>query len=82
MITCPHGYARPTQCTDCMLDGPVVEPPKPVTWTETEYVRTANYPARCSGTGCGEPVVASVDRIRLWTSSDDETVWLHDGCTR
>lgn len=80
-LVCPHGMGKPTSCVECMLDGPVVAPPRPVTWTATDYTRTAIYSATCRG--CDDPVVADVDRIRLWTASDTDiaSLWLHDGCT-
>lgn len=46
---CPHGFPKPANCVECMMDGPV----GPVTPADTQRLRadrtrTAMYDGRCA----------------------------------
>lgn len=47
-MACPHGFASPGSCIDCMDEGLLPPPPKPAAAT-VEYLFTARYPGHCDG---------------------------------
>lgn len=47
--SCPHGYASPASCVDCMLDGPVAPArPDPAQRLVTSSWTTARFAGRCA----------------------------------
>lgn len=72
-MNCPHGFEKPTQCIDCMEDGPVVEPP---TWKRIGAVFSATFAGECP---CAKPIELG-DWIRRWDLGTERTVYTHQGC--
>lgn len=60
MTTCVHGMPSPTSCIDCMDEGALPPPPKPVLHA-TGPTFTARYGGRCLV--CDRPIRAEVDQI-------------------
>lgn len=73
-LSCPHGYASPKSCIDCMEDGPV-ELPK--AWQRVGDPFTAHYFGRdCP---CGR-LVEEGQTIQRWDLGDEATVYTHARC--
>lgn len=74
MAECPHGFAKPTQCLECMEDGPVVAPPK---WAKVDAPFPAMYANDCT---CFDRIIVG-QRIQRWDLGGERTVYRHVGCS-
>lgn len=71
-LACAHGFASPASCIDCMENGPVAPPTRPMP-VDVEATFRAKFDGHC--TGCNLPVSAGQVVHRL---SDGR--YVHQGC--
>lgn len=74
MSGCPHGFAKPSQCVDCMMDGPVAPPE---VWNRVGDLFTAQFPGECP---CGDEIEEG-QQIQRWDLGAGRTVYTHEGCS-
>lgn len=66
---------KPSNCIDCMQDGPVADP-QPVKQT-AEHAIIAKFTGRCSPKfGCGDPIEEGEWIVKLMPAD----VWIHWEC--
>jgi hypothetical protein len=76
-VNCPHGFAKPAMCVDCMVDGPVTEP---VRWRKEGAPFAARHAAVCADGDCGGQLHVG-ERVQRWDLGDQRTVYTHEeGC--
>ena len=73
MTACAHGMPTPLSCLDCMDEGALPPPPKPVLHA-TGPVFIARFDGRCPV--CDRPIRAEVDQI----TAVDEGGYAHEQC--
>lgn len=74
-MKCAHGFAKASQCVDCMLDGPVDDN----RWRKIGSPFTSKYPGKCGA--CGDAIESGVLTQR-WDLGDParQTSYTHVGC--
>lgn len=74
LLDCPHGFAKRTQCFDCMEDG-AIETPDP--WVSVGSRFAAQFDSHCQG--CDRTILAG-QLICRWDRGADVSTYVHERC--